>query len=954
MLAMIGDHEAARAWFQRAAAIRRRLAERTRALVPGGIGTGRRRSVLGGFRGPRDPFNLPGMSHESPTRQPPEFFESGRSSTVGGFPRMPDPTSNRGGFNDPILGFNHGRPGQMDPLEAMRIVRQPTHPWSVRERTWMMLRAERLSARPGAGAAPDPEYLLTLDEAREQLNDPAWIAYARCLRGLAAATAARGDRDAARRLRLLSVGIGLEASDPSEATRPEFAEFLEDFVGLLEEAGDLDLAEAMAVASVLYRRSSRGERHPEYAAGLARLAGVLRARGDRAQALLLYEKALAIRREAMAADRPELAEVLLAMAELYDDLGDPDEARRAVGRALAISDALLDRCLPALPERQQLAMLALRERTVSVWLDLTARGRADAGAYEPLVRWKGITIEVARGARAAATKGTASALRAELARAREGLNKLYYLDVPADQAREHARRIREQVEKSADLEARLAEAVGWKPARIRPDEVRAALPAGAAFVDIYHYHRRGRPARPAGPGPFAAGPAATRPDEPGPEGQVAGPEGHYVAFVVRRGAPTARVELGPAAPIDREVRAWLDAIDHRADPEPSGLRLARAVWAPVANVAGDAAAILVAPDGALNFLPWGALPDERPHSYLIERRAFAVVPSSRQLAGAARSAAPGPTPAAGGLLAVGGVEYGRGEPIEKGEPLGARPAREVATLRAAAVGTARIEFPRLEGTLKEVDAVAEVYRKGGAGPVTLLTGARATKERLRSAMPGRRVLQLATHGYFAAPELASALGPGAAAPGRGWDEMSRDDVVGYHPGLLSGLAWAGAAAPAADPATGLIDRGSAIMTAEEVAALDLNGCDLAVLSACKTGLGRSAGGEGVLGLQRAFLLAGARTVIASLWRVDDAATCVLMEQFHANLWVKKLPKLEALRRAQLTVLNDPEFVRRRYEQLLRDIKVEADTVPHSGDPMPGGSRSHPALWAAFVLGGDGG
>ena len=91
-------------------------------------------------------------------------------------------------------------------------------------------------------------------------------------------------------------------------------------------------------------------------------------------------------------------------------------------------------------------------------------------------------------------------------------------------------------------------------------------------------------------------------------------------------------------------------------------------------------------------------------------------------------------------------------------------------------------------------------------------------------------------------------------------------------------------------------------------ALDLRGCELVVLSACETGLGEAEDGQGVLGLQRAFQAAGARAVVASLWKVDDAATGVLMERFYTNLWDKKLPKLEALRQAQLAVLNDPGLV----------------------------------------------
>ena len=94
------------------------------------------------------------------------------------------------------------------------------------------------------------------------------------------------------------------------------------------------------------------------------------------------------------------------------------------------------------------------------------------------------------------------------------------------------------------------------------------------------------------------------------------------------------------------------------------------------------------------------------------------------------------------------------------------------------------------------------------------------------------------------------------------------------------------------------------MTAQEVRTLNLRSVELVVLSACETGLGEVAGGEGLLGLQRAFQAAGAKTVVASLWKVDDAVTCDLMKRFYHNLWSKRMSKVEALRDAQLWLLRD--------------------------------------------------
>ena len=100
-----------------------------------------------------------------------------------------------------------------------------------------------------------------------------------------------------------------------------------------------------------------------------------------------------------------------------------------------------------------------------------------------------------------------------------------------------------------------------------------------------------------------------------------------------------------------------------------------------------------------------------------------------------------------------------------------------------------------------------------------------------------------------------------------------------------------------------------ILTAESVAGLDLGKLELVVLSACETGLGDVAGGEGVMGLARAFHLAGGRNVIASLWKVDDEATAALMTVFYQELWINKRPLIEALREAQLYLYHHPEEIR---------------------------------------------
>ena len=175
---------------------------------------------------------------------------------------------------------------------------------------------------------------------------------------------------------------------------------------------------------------------------------------------------------------------------------------------------------------------------------------------------------------------------------------------------------------------------------------------------------------------------------------------------------------------------------------------------------------------------------------------------------------------------------------------------------------------------------------------------------------------------------------------------SEGEPVDPHPGLLSGLAFAGANNP---PETGGNDG---ILTALEVAALDFGQAEMVVLSACDTGLGPSAGREGLLGLQRAFQIAGAKSCVASLWSVDDAATQALMIEFYRNLWERKLSRIDALRQAQLTMLEsfDPG------EGLVRGTigKLPGKTAnnPPSETRNRQSARVPPRYWAAFVLSGD--
>jgi CHAT domain-containing protein len=432
--------------------------------------------------------------------------------------------------------------------------------------------------------------------------------------------------------------------------------------------------------------------------------------------------------------------------------------------------------------------------------------------------------------------------------------------------------------------------------RLAPSGLQEALPAGVVLVDFLECSRL-----------------------VGDKGERS--ERHIVAFVVPAQGEIRRVELGSVTPIAAAIDAWRTSLQRRGHVE-HGRRLRQLLWEPLVKHLSGVRTVLVSPDGALTRLAFAALPGQEPGTHLIDEVSVAVLPVPQLLPGLLTHESAQEEKES--LLLVGDVDYS-----------GAAGAAVEAALGRSAAGTRTGKLRasgHLEGTRAEIAAIGGSFElRHAEGTVEVLRSRAATEGAFRSRAPGFRWLHVATHGFFAPSTVRSAL---AADGGQ---EARERAPVGYHPGLLSGLAMAGANTPP-EP-----DGDDGILTALEVAGLDLSNVELAVLSACETGLGEVAGGEGVLGLQRAFQVSGARTTVTSLWKVPDEATQLLMQRFYENLWDKGLPKLEALRQAQLWLMREGG---KPGSAVARGIQAEG------GESVDNDGRLPPYYWAAFVLSGD--
>jgi CHAT domain-containing protein len=309
------------------------------------------------------------------------------------------------------------------------------------------------------------------------------------------------------------------------------------------------------------------------------------------------------------------------------------------------------------------------------------------------------------------------------------------------------------------------------------------------------------------------------------------------------------------------------------------------VWKPLESALGQVKTVFLCPAGLLNKISFAAL---RPDSnvFLCDRYDIRYLLTSRDLAKAKQKK----QVAVSGMQAVlaGGADFNVGVTAEN-------------QLRSG-------NWTYLPGTLAEVEFIRDLLSKASVN-IKMLEGKDATEEQIKklSGVNAPAVLHISTHGFFFSRTVSGVTGE------------ETDPLVLFrsaeNPLLRSGLVlsgvnqvWSGNR-----PAEGAEDG---VLTAYEVSNLDLNKTQLVVLSACETGLGDIKAGEGVFGLQRAFRLAGAGSIMLSMWAVPDKETVELMQAFYSG-WMAGVDMHSAFTSAQ-------DAMRKKY-------------------PM------EPAKWAGFIL-----
>lgn len=692
----------------------------------------------------------------------------------------------------------------------------------------------------------------------------------------------------------------------------EYASCLSEMAYICKAEGDLSEAMRLLEDVLKLKENLLGAVDYRLVATLSDLGDVLEERRQCDEAEKMYQRIRDIRKRTSVKDHPDFATAYEGYARLALLTGRSNFALELSRVALDIRQINFRDGVAVMAERDALRYARLlkdsRDKYISAFFQCT---NIDEDKMEQvsniLFRTKGpVSDEIIRRnlAPRSDTDELVASLTDSLHYARAQLSRLYTEGPGSEGLAEYRQSVRASSEKKRHLESSLARmsteyrgAVDVHAASAAA--IASALPENAVLIEYTKF----------------------RINNPSSDCL----EDRYLAICLTRKDGVVRIEdLGPAVIIDScvgEYRDHMYGIANRSVPptaadkaeyRPISDGLYRLLLKPFADVLAHSEGLFIAPDGELNVVSFASIQVPK-GDFLVEDHSIHYLSAGRDLVRKWQD-----DKQRTGLLALGDPDFDASP--EARVYMGAIPAPKetraaswrLRNVRSACENLWKLKAERIPGTRSEVSDIVSTWKQITGEPAWLFLGAGASENVLKQKAGDVRVIHFATHGFYAGNDCTVSDTFPVLTVGQ--------TAIGENPMLQSGLLLAGANLKGAQAGEYGLDDG--VLTAEEVCNLNLAGITWVVLSACESGLGEVQSGEGVYGLRRAFLQAGARTVISSLWEIPDHSTSQFMKTLY-GMSAGNLP--EALR---LTALESLKNLRRR------------------------GQPDHPYNWAAFIAIGD--
>ena len=624
-------------------------------------------------------------------------------------------------------------------------------------------------------------------------------------------------------------------------------------LGLVYQAmGEYAKAEPLLQEALRIRQKVLGPEHPETAESLNNLAMLYYATGEYGKAEPFYREALRILQAVLGPEHPGTATSRDNLAFCEFDLGRIDEATAVARQAAAAELTMLSKIFSFTSEQQRLAYLDIfHPYRLFPFLKGT---EADFAAA--ILRYKGVVLDSIIEDRllAEATDGSEDQKLAEqlnLDKRQLGQLLLQPAQDLSDKTNQRINALEGEVEKIESLFAQHVAGLGQarRALGVSLEQVQQTIPDDGALIEYLRY------AGYLGKGKW---------------------EWRYGAIVLfSKGAPLW-IPLGKLNEIEHLARRYGSLVrDSSQEDELSAnlQALFEALWAPIGRaLPSQTKRVIISPDGELNFISFATLL-AKDKQFLAEKYDVQYVASGRDLL---RELKPS---TAKEVVLFANPDFGLSSTTMSAKADNDSSGAGSKLIR----GTEKREiedwsFENLAGTQEESDELNKKFA-GWGWTLTNFTKEKATKEALLK-IHSPYILHLATHGFFAKED------PSATQTESGALLNDRKSVTKSkffkNPMHRSGLALAGAQttieAWKRDEVPPVENDG--ILTAEDVSTLDLQGTWLVTLSACDTGSGEARAGEGVMGLRRGFIQAGAQNLLMSLWPISDEVTVQIMSDFY--------------------------------------------------------------------------
>ena len=653
----------------------------------------------------------------------------------------------------------------------------------------------------------------------------------------------------------------------------------EDLGAIHWALGDFASAQPLFERALSIRRKNSDPENPMIAVSINDLASVYLARGNYERAKSLYEEALAIREKALEPEKRRVAHSLRNLGLLHWAKADWEQAETYLARVAEVEERQISLLLPLQSDDWARAFMEDLSNTTNAILSFQGK-RPDRRsttrlALTTILRRKGRELSIGVGESAALRRRLGdeeSAVFDQLLARRNDLGRLVTRESNRSRSgslQESADESRRELDELEKVAASGSVALRSWATPVQIEDLQSRIPADAALIELVEYQD--------------LDPTRISADRVQGAARIA-------AFVLRSEGDPRWVPLGEAAAINASARAFRKVlVDAKADPTKLRER-ARDLYdrlaAPLEPHLKGIHSVWVAPDHEMVLVPFGALidPDGR---YWVERYEIAYLTSGRDLM------LPNSAPSSSGSpLVVAAPDYNAERPAKRkaNRDALARLSPEIAALR----------FPPIVSA--QSGGALDVGRLLG---VTPLTGAQATDAAIRTAH-APRVLHIAVDGFF----LPDQVGESTLR----WESILKirsrvQPPVTENPLLRTGLALAGANRRASDADGGLL-------TALEIAELDLWGTQLVAIAARGIESEQAAIDQAVYALRRSLVIAGAESQFVNLWTTDRRAATKLTTAYYERLLAGE-GRSEALRSVQLEMLRSE-------------------------------GRSHPFYWASFI------